>query len=294
MSELQAMRNRPNFFVIGVAKGGTTRLHYLLGQHPEVFTSSDKEPRMFHLDPPHQGAAARYIALFENVGNAKAIGESSVAYSRCKERPGTARRIHEFNPNARIIYIVRHPLRRLESSWAQQRNSQSTTPRSFNQALCSDHYGIMDETLYWKQLNEYRQYFPDEQILLLFFEDFIQDEAATLRRCFEFLSVDADVTIDCSTREKQNPFANKREPIPLLDFLRGSSTFRSMRALLPRKLKDKMRFLWTRPFRSKPRWDEETFQYVRDMLYEDAQQLLAFAGKPADFWNWELKPEQKI
>ena len=288
------MRNRPNFFIIGAAKAGTTRLHYLLGQHPEVFVSSAKEPRMFHLDPPHQGAAARYIALFENVGNTKAIGESSVVYSRCKGRPGTARRIDQFNPNARIIYIVRHPLRRLESSWAQQRHRNSTTPRSFNQALRSDHYGIMDATLYWKQLNEYRQYFPDAQILLLFFEEFVQDEAATLRRCFEFLQVDAEVTVDCSTQEKQNPFASKREPIRLLDFLRGSSIFRRLRALFPRKWKQKMRFLWTRPIRSKPRWDDATFRYVKDFLFEDAQQLLAFAGKPANFWNWELNPKRKF
>ena len=294
MCDLQTIRNRPNFFVIGAAKSGSTRMHYLLGQHPEVFTSRVKEPNTFCFDPPRKESNELYISLFEDVEGAKAIGESSMIYSSCKRWPGTARRIHEFNPEARIIYIMRHPLRRLESGWVQQRHRTSTTPRSFSKTIRSDHYGMFDTTFYWKQLNEYRQFFPDAQILLLFFEDFVKDEAATLRRCFEFLGVDADVAIDCSTQEQQNAFASKREPIPLLDFLRGSSIFRSMRGLLPLNLKDKMRFLWTRPFRSKPRWDEETFQYVKELLYEDAQQLLAFAGKPADFWNWELKPEQKI
>ena len=37
----------PNFLVIGGAKAGTTAATSLLSQHPNVFTSDDKEPRFF-------------------------------------------------------------------------------------------------------------------------------------------------------------------------------------------------------------------------------------------------------
>ena len=37
----------PNFLGLGTQKGGTTTLHRLLGEHPEVFLPSCKEVHFF-------------------------------------------------------------------------------------------------------------------------------------------------------------------------------------------------------------------------------------------------------
>lgn len=287
------MRNRPNFFVIGAQKAGTSRLHFLLGQHPEVFASTLKEPFFFaqHFDEPAK--AAEYAELFADVGHARAIGESSTAYSRAQRWPGTAQRIFEFNPRARLIYMVRHPLRRIESGWAQARQKTPEMSRDLAVAARAPQHDLIDATLYWKQLSQYREFFPDEQILLLFFEEFIRDEAATLRQCFEFLAVDPKIEIDCSTEEKQNSSAQKREPTPLMDALyRWGGLHRAMRKLSP-SLKLKIRATFQRPMRSKPTWDEATWKWVVEQLQADTEQFLSHAGRPADYWNWELQPQQK-
>jgi len=37
----------PNFFMVGVVKGGTTSLHHYLSQHPEIYMSPVKETNYF-------------------------------------------------------------------------------------------------------------------------------------------------------------------------------------------------------------------------------------------------------
>ncbi|BCM90260.1 hypothetical protein IAD21_02111 [Abditibacteriota bacterium] len=282
-----SLHNGPNFFIIGAAKSGTTRLHYLLGQHPEVFTSSYKEPGFFSCATPSPEQIEHYIELFRATDDAKAIGESSTRYSRCKRWPGTAERIFDFNSEARIIFIARHPLRRIESCWIQGRSTYNATPANFCESVRSGVIDSVDSTLYWKQLSEYRRYFPDEQILLLFFEEFIQDEPATLQRCFEFLGVDANVVVDCSRREQQNSFIGKQEAKPALNFLRQMPIYPRLQRLIPQALRAQVRPKLLRTITSRPNWDEATLQWTREQLREDISQFLAHAGKPANFWDWD-------
>ncbi len=293
MASLDSLANRPNFFLIGAAKAGSSRLHFLLGQHPEVFTSSVKEPGYFDRVPPKPGREAQYIELFRDVGGAKAIGESSVCYSRNLRFPGTARRIFEFNPQARILYLVRHPLRRMESGWVQQRTTLSDISGDFCQAVKTESTHIVSVSNYWKQLASYREFFPDEQIKLIFFEEFIRDEAAMLRECFEFLQVDANIAVDCSIQENLNVSIGKAVPSPRLDKLRDNALFRAARTLFPVALKNRLRPILMEPLRAKPQWDEATWRWAIEQIEADTQQFLAHAGRPADTWDWQLKPEQK-
>ena len=41
------MQNKPNFFIVGAPKAGTTALYSYLEMHPQVCMSSDKEPNYF-------------------------------------------------------------------------------------------------------------------------------------------------------------------------------------------------------------------------------------------------------
>ncbi|RLA93238.1 MAG: hypothetical protein DRG83_21265, partial [Deltaproteobacteria bacterium] len=41
---------KPNLFVVGAMKAGTTSLYYLLKQHPQIYMSPVKEPHFFSKD----------------------------------------------------------------------------------------------------------------------------------------------------------------------------------------------------------------------------------------------------
>lgn len=115
----------PNFFIVGAPKAGTSSLHAWLRQHPQVFLPELKEPDFFtwqaiDAQQMHYGATdstetrEAYLELFANAGSAKAIGEASVSYLYY---PHTAQAIHDFNPQARILVLLRDPVNRAISHY---------------------------------------------------------------------------------------------------------------------------------------------------------------------------------
>jgi hypothetical protein len=113
---------RPNLFLIGSMKSGTTYLSQLLAAHPAIFMSSPKEPCHF-VDPKilrrawpwmwRQGywrSEARYLSLFSAANGAPVITEASTAYSKLPMFSGVCARILAFNPQARFMYIMRDPV----------------------------------------------------------------------------------------------------------------------------------------------------------------------------------------
>lgn len=128
-------RIKPNLFIVGMPKSGTTALHNLLSQHPEVFMSSLKEPNYFCFDMkrdaqlfiktnPHPlrntaykirfpcPTEEQYLRLFENSAGFKIRGESSVRYIRSKEAP---KNMWKFSPGCKVLVIFREPIAFLRS-----------------------------------------------------------------------------------------------------------------------------------------------------------------------------------
>ena len=72
---------KPNFFIPGAAKSGTTTLHDMLNTHPEISMSSVKEPGYWknkNFKEFGNTEMHNYQNLFDNTKKFK--GESSTAY----------------------------------------------------------------------------------------------------------------------------------------------------------------------------------------------------------------------
>lgn len=110
---------QPNFFIIEAPKCGTTSLADLLSQHSQVYFCPEKEPRFFSHEDTYERGFEDYEALFEGASTEMRIGEGSTTYSEAwlDRYKKSARRIHDYCPWARLIYCVRHPLRRIQSNW---------------------------------------------------------------------------------------------------------------------------------------------------------------------------------
>lgn len=103
---------RPNLFIVGAAKCGTTSMHEYLDQHPGIFMAPWKEPHFFcpDLNGREDWAISnfvQYLELFREATDEVYAGESSVGYLFSEEAP---RRIKEFCPEARIIIMLREPV----------------------------------------------------------------------------------------------------------------------------------------------------------------------------------------
>ena len=112
--------HKPNMFVIGAMKSGTTYLSVLLNSHPSIFICYPEEPSFFvdtdqlkklwtyMWEKEYWRSEDAYLKLFDLAGDATVIGEASTNYSKLPLVSGVSERIFKFNPDARLIYMPYH------------------------------------------------------------------------------------------------------------------------------------------------------------------------------------------
>ena len=148
-----------------------------------------------------------YLKLFRNVKKETAIGEASVCYLWSKT---AAQNIQAKIPNAKIIMILRDPVDRAFSQYLQSLTGGRTRNsfRSYVETCLSRRNGQLDEFRFCLEFGEYsdaiQRYldqFPRENIHIVFYEDYQEQQSQVLAATFRFLGVDPTFTPD--TRERQ-------------------------------------------------------------------------------------------
>ncbi len=210
------MKRVPEFFIVGHPKSGTTALWNMLRRHPQIYLPWPKEPYFFadELHPPHAtprtfghtpDTLEEYLSLFDGALPEQRMGEASAPYLWSRT---AATRIAEVQPQARIIAILREPASFLHSLHLQFVQIYIEPVKDLRKALAleaarregkhvpSKSFWGPEATLYSEyvkyveQLGRYRAHFPEEQMLVLIYDDYRRDNEATVRRVQRFLEVD--------------------------------------------------------------------------------------------------------
>ncbi len=276
-----------DFFVPGFSKCGTTSLCAMLGEHPGIFIPENKEP-CFFAQWYHLGWEW-YEKVFAKARDGQRIGEGSTFYSSGEFAETACQRIVQHFPDARLIFIARNPVTRLESSYRELHHSGedfgALAPFSIGQAM-KEFPAMIDDSLYWQRLSTFRKFVPDERILLILLEDFQRQPAAELVRCFEFLGVDPSVRVENLDR-RLNAGATKRYDSRLMRFIRTHRWTSRIWNKLPkprqRQLAEALGL--RKPFKGPIPWDAEARAWLIERVGDDARRFLAFCGKPADYWD---------
>jgi Sulfotransferase domain len=276
--------HKPSFFVIGAQRAGTTRLCYLLDRHPDIVIPT-KEPFYFQSAEAMRTKLDWYRSLFEDAEDALLFGEGSTYYSMCDTYPGTAERIHHFNPKARIIYMVRHPLRRIESAWYQLLSTREISGlKTFKQVVLESDI-LIEPTLYWRQISAYREFFPDEHIHIGIFDEFVRDEDAVIRSCLRFLGVNQVSLAEAEPTASRNESSAKLQPWPIADRIKGLPGYEAIKRLVPETVRASLGDRMQTPIRAVPRWDLELLDYVFARVEADCKSLLAYLKLPDSLWD---------
>jgi hypothetical protein len=210
----------PDFFVVGHPKSGTTALYEMLMQHPQIFMSKVKEPRFFASDLPssfqrQSDAPAStyedYVALFRGARADQRVGEASTAYIWSQTAAGL---IAAAQPAARIIAIMREPASFVRSMHLQLLQIRIEQQPSLRKAIALEDARrqgrelpsvvarwpqvllYTDRIRYAEQLRRYHALFPADRVLVLIYDDFLNDNMATVRRVLRFLDVDDTPPVD--------------------------------------------------------------------------------------------------
>ncbi len=175
-----------DFLIIGAQKSGTTSLANQLSTHNNILISIPKEPHFFSKNPDWKESISEYHRLFPNP-NSKICGEASTTYTFSPDFGDVAKRIREYNPNIKLIYIMRQPVDRVISQFSHDTVKANNKPRAIESILSDASY--INRSRYGMQLKPYLDCFPREHILLLVFEEYVNNTLYTLENIASFLGV---------------------------------------------------------------------------------------------------------
>jgi len=288
--------SKVDFILIGAMKSGSTTLVDYLRLHPAIHISRVKEPQFFSRKHKYDLGISWYEALFESATPGQLLGEGSTCYSRWPKYDGVPERILQYNPAVKLIYVMRHPVDRTYSHFRHSMLKNEINYQSFNEALEFE-AELIDSSKYMMQIERYREVFPDEQLLLINFEDLIENKDKTLGRIFDYLGVNkADYSSNELSSNQAGNVQTKNQLIKYLRIIRRLPLISTLvdrlvppatRAKIIKKTSQVLlnsaigKYLVKKKVRSVPVMTTEDRKYILEKCHDDLQKL-------EDFTKWDL------
>jgi len=211
------MVKKPNLFLVGLPKTGTSALHSILAEHPQIYMSPIKEPLYFSEDLAQESLTfhgrysqrfkykeeSDYLTLFKNAKNEQIFGESTTSYIFSRKAPHN---IYNFNPEAKILIGIREPIDFLRALHIQYLKEGVEVYSDFEQALSAEkerkegrdipktvyypsYLFYREKILYAKYIQDFMKYFNKNQIKIYVYEEFRSNNQKILKEILSFLQV---------------------------------------------------------------------------------------------------------
>ena len=230
------------------------RLATVLGQHPEIQISRSMEPKFFGRN--YRRGWEWYGQQFSGAKRHRLRGEASTMYtSSYRSYQHAPQLIRHHLGIIPLIYLVRHPLRRIESHWRHWRGRVNECP-PFHQLLESKalKQRVVEASLYHQQLMRYRRWFPTEAIHCLTTEELNANPVESLNIILKFLGQPPDA-----------PQLLLKEKLPVTNSA-GSKGRREV---------------------EQPQWTDELKKQTIEIIKPDSEQFLETLQWPKNTWKWD-------
>ena len=279
----------PNLIVVGGLKCGTTSLHHYLNLHPEIGMSRPKELNFFVDELNWELGVDWYRSHFPE--SAPVRGETSPHYTNRPRFGGVAARMREtLGPEARIVYMVRHPVDRLLSHYLHNVGG-GYEHRELAEAAADADSAYVKRSLYGFQLEPYLEAFDPSRVLIVSREELADARDATVHRVFEFARVDPDFTSPEFDREWETGSGKGSGGFRVMDRAVRMPGLRALDRNFDR-LPERMRWLVERLVHDpgsgegrKPELEPELRERLASIFRPDVAQIEGRAGRS---FGWEL------
>lgn len=209
-----------DFLICGTQKGGTTALDAYLREHPQICMANKKEVHFFDDEnnfTTQNPDYSLYHAYFSPNSVHSISGEATPIYMYWRNTP---ERIWQYNPDMKLIVLLRNPIERAYSHWNMERSRKAehysfwdairAEPARCREALPYQHmvYTYIDRGFYLEQLKRLWHYFPEKNVLVLKSEHLRNQPQDALKEIFGFLGVRnlGDIT---PKERRSTPYSSK-------------------------------------------------------------------------------------
>lgn len=307
---------RPNLFLIGAMKAGTTTLYSWLSQHPHVCMSPIKEPHFFDSDlwdvSPHiaLGTEERvnyalslvgsgvhnalikdeklYLKLFpKSVDQYRYIGEATPTYLRSRV---AAQGIANACLGAKIIIMLRDPIDRAWSHYLMERNELRVSENfggliqeeigNMNKGKLGQH-GILESGLYASGILRYLDHFHKSDILIAD-QGELRDRKEFVKKLNEFLGFEQDLFPDES--DSANSSVVPRH-LGLNRFIAKTGIKKIIRTLLPHSVIEKSKKIYYQKPPSSDEIDKQSREILTEFYSEDIKKIVYMLGDNSPAWT---------
>lgn len=293
-TEIFKNTTRPNVFIVGAAKSGTTSLSEYLKSYSEVFVPEYKEP-FFFVDGFGACDISEYQEVFSGHNDEKVIVDASTGYLFDKSVP---QKILDFNSDAKIIILLRNPIDVAFSYWKYMRvNGHERLPfrdaispavQKFRRTadfhkMVTDwppSYWYVERAMYYGQVAEYMRLFGGDRIKVYIFEEFVENDLLK-QDLLSFLGVAYD---DSKKFLNENASGDVAK---LFHFLRYSRVLRGVKTL-SKKFVSKEKQIKIRKWMIKKSTKRKSSHvlsvtdrnHLKNIFTDDVKKLEALLGHP--------------
>lgn len=196
---------KPNFFIIGAPRCGTTSLASLLSENPFVYFSNPKETRFFSRN--YQKGIPFYEKKYFRKANHPLVGEGDVSYFT---NPKVAARIAKHYPDSKLVVLLRNPIHRAFSGYLLgvragrfKKPFLETLEANLEQLKLYEEGKLKYSDIEWKgrllqnrhyleNIKRYSKFWPRHKIKIIIFERLMENTKKELEALYVFLGIQSE------------------------------------------------------------------------------------------------------
>jgi hypothetical protein len=298
---------KPNFFIVGAPKCGTTSLWSYLKGHPEIYMPSLKELYFFdgdlwekrrerpwaQLNGGREPSLEQYLGCFSAAAGQTGIGEATPSYLRSLRAPAE---IKAFSPGAQIIIMLRNPVDLMYALHSQSVRGSWEPIGDFETALEADpkrrsedvqgYRGYRNFANFPEQVQRYFDLFGRENVHTIIYDDLKESADIVGRDTLRFLGVRLDLAAEFP---RENPNKNVRSMRLQTMLLRQPRALRVIaRLLTPRWLRSRVEHGILKSnmvVRPRPPMKAELRRRLQKEFEPKVDQLSAILGRDLSGWS---------
>jgi hypothetical protein len=274
-----------DFLIIGAQKAGTTSLRAVLDSLPSHVSISKTEHHFWNREGQYNDGfgVSGYMDNLSHTSANHLVGEKSPSYLGSYEAPA---RIHKHFPSVKLIAILRNPAERAYSAYWHGRRVGAIEPKvTFSESIrnhIKNHgkpYGdLVTPGLYSQHLSRYLEFFHQDQILVLDFQELLSSPSNELSRSISFLGLDQEAI------NRSTPLEFPKRNVARVSRLPSVSGYIHRTRLISYESKSKIlkKFLKAGDI---PPMESKDRLFLSEIYKDEAEKVRALTGR--DFsWNY--------